>query len=305
MNKLIQKSMREVFGETMIDIAKKDPRVVVIVADISHGLFKKFREIFPERYFNIGICEPSIVNLAAGLRKVGLIPFVHTIAPFLIQRSYEQIKLDFGYQKLNINLISVGSSFDYSKLGCSHHCYEDVANLKHFKKSRIFIPGSSKELNKMLMKNYQKNNINYFRLSEYQNIISIHENGSIVEKGNDLTIVTLGHSLDITLKASKKLKKENIDVEIIYFNRINFSNMKNVKISVKKTKKMICVEELSNKGGLLEDCLKELSEVSFKYDHIAINDFIHKYGSYEELSYNSGFSDKNIYKIAKKLISKK
>ena len=60
-----------------------------------------------------------------------------------------------------------------------------------------------------------------------------------------------------------------------------------------------------NKGGLLEDCLKELSEVSFKYDHIAINDFIHKYGSYEELSYNSGFSDKNIYKIAKKLISKK
>ena len=98
----------------------------------------------------------SIVNLAAGLSKVGLIPFVHTIAPFLIQRSYEQIKLDFGYQKLNINLISVGSSFDYSKLGCSHHCYEDVGNLKHFKKSRIFIPGSSKELNKMLMKNYQK-----------------------------------------------------------------------------------------------------------------------------------------------------
>ena len=173
------------------------------------------------------------INLAAGLRKVGLIPFVHTIAPFLIQRSYEQIKLDFGYQKLNINLISVGSSFDYSKLGCSHHCYEDVANLKHFKKSRIFIPGSSKELNKMLMKKYQKNNINYFRLSEYQK--NFYSWKWIYCRKRNLTIVTLGHSLDITLKASKNLK-ENIDVEIIYFNQINLV-MKNVKISVKKTKK--------------------------------------------------------------------
>jgi len=144
----INKSMRKEFSDTLYELAKKDKNIVVIVADISHGLFEKFRKKFPKRYFNIGICEPSIVNLAAGLNKVGLIPFVHTIAPFLIQRSYEQIKLDFGYQKLNINLVSVGSSFDYSKLGCSHHCYEDVANLKHFKRSKIFIQGNSVDLGK-------------------------------------------------------------------------------------------------------------------------------------------------------------
>ena len=81
------------------------------------------------RYYNIGICEPSMVNLAAGFSKVGLNPVVHTIAPFLIERSYEQIKLDFGYQNLNGNFISVGNSYDYAGLGCTHHCPSDVAIL--------------------------------------------------------------------------------------------------------------------------------------------------------------------------------
>ena len=83
--------------------------------------------------------------MAAGLSKVGLNPVVHTIAPFLIERAYEQIKLDFGYQKLDVNLVSVGGSFDYSKLGCSHHCYNDVSILSHFKRCSIVIPGSENE----------------------------------------------------------------------------------------------------------------------------------------------------------------
>ncbi len=302
MSNFISKSMREVFSETMIEIAKKDERVIVIVADISHGLFKNFRKIFPSRYYNIGICEPSIVNLAAGLCKVGLIPFVHTIAPFLIQRSYEQIKLDFGYQNLNINLVSVGSSFDYSKLGCSHHCYEDVANLKHFKRSKIFIPGNSNELYKMILNNYQKKNINYFRLSEFQNKKPILKNGFVVKKGKDVTIVVLGHSLDLVLTASDKLEKDSINTEIIYFNQINNVDMKNLATSVKKTNKLICIEELSNKGGLFEDCLKELSEIKFRSDHLAITDFIHKYGTYKELASSAGFNVNNIVKKVKNLI---
>jgi transketolase len=89
---------------------------VVVVGDISHGILSKFRNENPDRYFNIGISEPGMVNVAAGLSASGLIPVIHTIAPFLIERSYEQIKLDFGYQNLPGNFVSVGSSFDYSKL---------------------------------------------------------------------------------------------------------------------------------------------------------------------------------------------
>ena len=74
----------------------------------------------------------AILETALWEEKSGLNPVVHTIAPFITERAYEQIKLDFGYQKQNINLISVGGSFDYSKLGCSHHCYTDVSLFSHF-----------------------------------------------------------------------------------------------------------------------------------------------------------------------------
>jgi len=141
------KKLRQEFADTMLEIGQIDPRLVVMVGDISHGILRPFAVKCPDRYYNIGICEPTIVNMAAGLSLTGLNPVVHTIAPFIIERAYEQIKLDFGYQQLGINLISVGGAFDYAKLGCSHHCYTDVSLMKHFKNSQVFVPGSAIEFN--------------------------------------------------------------------------------------------------------------------------------------------------------------
>ena len=102
------------------------------------------------------------MNMAAGMNKVGLTPVIHTIAPFLIERAYEQIKLDFGYQQLSANFVSVGGSFDYSQLGCSHHCYTDVSLMSHFSRANIFIPGSAEEFNQLFKEVYKNNEINYF-----------------------------------------------------------------------------------------------------------------------------------------------
>ena len=156
------KKLRQEFSDLMSEIGKKNKKLVVMVGDIIHGLLKSFAKKFSDRYYNIGICEPSMVNLAAGMSKLSLIPVVHTIAPFLVERSYEQIKLDFGYQKLGINLVSVGSSFDYSQLGCSHHTYTDVSLINHINNSIIIIPGSAIELNVLFNRVYKKKSINYF-----------------------------------------------------------------------------------------------------------------------------------------------
>jgi transketolase len=123
--------MRTTFSEIVTKIAKKDKRLVVLVGDISHGLFENLRKFAKDRYFNIGINEQSMINIAAGLSLQGFNPIVHTIAPFLIDRNFEQLKLDFSYQKQNINLVSIGGSFDYSKLGCTHHSYSDVSLIMH------------------------------------------------------------------------------------------------------------------------------------------------------------------------------
>ena len=298
--------MRKTFAQTLTKLAAKDDRVVVIVADISHGVFKDFAKKYPKRYFNIGICEPSIVNMAAGLSKVGLIPFVHTIAPFLIERSYEQIKLDFGYQNLPINLVSVGSTFDYSKLGCSHHCYSDVAIMKQLKRAKIFIPGTSSELSQKLMSNYDQNNINYYRISEQQNKKSINcTNPKKIKNGNDMTIVVLGTKLNLALETQSELKKKNINAELIYVNELSKDiSTKLIKKSLEKTKKLLCIEEISNRGGLLEECLKISNKISLKYEHIAVDDFIHQYGDYNELSSFAGFNTENSLKLSFKLMGK-
>ena len=304
-------NMRQTFANTVTDLAQQDQNIVVMVADISHGIFGEFREKIKNRYYNIGICEPAIVNMAAGLNKVGINPIVHTIAPFLIERSFEQIKLDFGYQNMNINLVSVGGSFDYSKLGCSHHSYEEVAILKHFARAQIFLPGSNVEFETLFKQHYKDNKINYFRITEYPHNHNIeidkikNKYSYKVRDGKDLTIVALGNQLKNSIKAADILNTENkIESDIIYFNAIRPFESEIFLRSIAKTKKFICIEELSKSGGLYEDCLKSSIEINEKINsaHLSISDFIHDYGSYDELSFSAGLSVENIILQARELI---
>lgn len=306
------KSIRAQFGETVLSLAEKDENLVVLVADISHGIFKDFRNKFPKRYYNIGICEPAIVNMAAGLNKVGINPVVHTIAPFLIERSFEQIKLDFAYQNLNVNLVSVGSSYDYSKLGYSHHCYQDAAILKHLDRSQIFFPGNSEEFNILFRQHYADNKINYFRITEFPHEEKIKLNlnekkySHKIIDGSDITIVVLGNQLKKVMNAAKHLKSCNIESEIIYYNCLKPFEEKIFLNSVSKTKKLLCVEEISQFGGLYEECLKCLNQnkITFESEHIAIKRIIHEYGTYDDLSQFSDVSEKSIINQSKKLLGK-
>ena len=79
-----QKKIRQEFADTMLEIGQKDSRLVVLLGDISHFIMKPFAEACPGRFYNVGICEPTIVSMAAGLSKMGLIPVVHTFAPFIL-----------------------------------------------------------------------------------------------------------------------------------------------------------------------------------------------------------------------------
>tara|TARA_B100001123_G_C15137429_1_gene958000 strand:- start:127 stop:1047 length:921 start_codon:yes stop_codon:yes gene_type:complete len=304
-------NIRKKFAETAFEIAKNDKKIVVTVADISHGLFKSFREKFPKRYYNIGICEQGMVNLAAGLAKSGLNPIVHTIAPFITERAYEQIKLDFGYQKEGINLVSIGGSFDYSKLGCTHHCYTDISLFSHFKNSIIIIPGSEEEFSILFKKVYKKKLIKYFKIPNKSHLIPIKKKeiklGKAVKltKGKDLTIAVTGTQLNNVMKVHKILESKGIQVEVIYFHTIKPFDHLTLKNSVRKTKKLITVEELSQHGGIYSESLKHIYQINnLKVRQIAINDFIRNYGSYENLCDVAGLNVSNIFKNCMNIIKK-
>lgn len=302
-------SLRKTFALTMLEIAENDDSLVVFVGDISHGVFKPFRDRFPNRYYNIGISEPGMVNVAAGLSAKGLTPVVHTIAPFLIERSYEQIKLDFAYQELGVNLVSVGGAFDYSKLGCSHHCYTDYSLMAQFENANIFFPGSNIEFELLFKSTYSNKQINYFRLTEFPHGIDF-EPGDIsagkgikVKEGSDLTIVTTGSALKRAIEAEKLLSALGHSIEIIYCHSLKPFDTKLIQESIKKTQKVITFEEISSQDGLFNLVNASISG-SFTYSikQLAINEFVRQYGTFNELCEASGLSTENLVNSSLKLL---
>jgi transketolase len=304
------KKIREEFADTMLEVGQADSRLVVMVGDISHGILQPFAKACSGRYFNVGICEPTIVNMAAGISKTGLIPVVHTIAPFMIERSYEQIKLDFGYQKLSVNLVSVGGAFDYSQLGCSHHCYADVSLMSHFARGTVTIPGSPREFNLLFKQLYANGLINYFRIPERPHGFEFADQdlrsgrGIRVREGRDVTLVATGTQLATAVTAAEQLSAAGIGAEVIYIHTVKPFDTELVRQSVEKTRRFVTIEELSAHDGLYNLCLRAtfgLNDLAAK--QLAIPDFIHGYGTYDELCAKLGFTPEGIGEAAKSLLS--
>ena len=134
--------MRRRFGKLINELAKKDNKIVLLVGDIGYGIFDDFREKFPDRFYNLGICEQSLIGAASGMALEGLKPWVYTITPFLIERPFEQIKLDIDQQKVNVNLVGFA---DYPELGPTHSESDGEKLMSLFKNIKSFFPKDSKE----------------------------------------------------------------------------------------------------------------------------------------------------------------
>ena len=293
----MSKKIRQQFADTMLEVGQKDPNLVVLLGDISHFIMQPFAKACPGRFYNIGICEPTIVSMAAGLAKVGFYPVVHTIAPFILERSFEQLKLDFCYQQMPGNLISVGSAFDYSNLGCTHHCYDDFTLMKSLPNTQIFYPASCNEFDILFKKSYNNSFLTLFRIPENQHGQEIDpgmiEVGKAIKisEGKDLTLVVLGPQLKNAVEARKILSKEGWDIEIIYVHTVLPLDITTIRESVKKTKKVLIVEEHNRFGGTGYDILNAVYDIeNVQLSSIAIDEFVHDYGSYEEICDRLGFS---------------
>ncbi|CAK0749109.1 Transket_pyr domain-containing protein [Gammaproteobacteria bacterium] len=211
--------MRKQFKQTVLDLAEHDDRITIILGDVSVYVFNDFRQRYPERFHNMGICENTLISVAAGLSSQGLIPFVHTIAPFLTERSYEQIKLDLCYNHFGGNIISCGASFDYAWDGATHHAYTDLAILRMLPGCEVLQPGTIKELNALLRSQYANGQPTYFRLSDHPHTIDTGEirfgKGMVLKHGSDVTVMTAGPLLGNVLEAVRDL-----NVNLVYFHTI-------------------------------------------------------------------------------------
>jgi len=129
--------MRRAFGEFIADLAGRDPNVVLLVGDIGYRIFDEYRARYPDRFYNMGICEQSLIGVSAGMALEGLKPWVYTITPFLIERPFEQIKLDINEQNANVKLVGYA---DYPSLGPTHSEINAKLLMSMFPNIKSFFP---------------------------------------------------------------------------------------------------------------------------------------------------------------------
>ena len=221
-----EKQVRQQFADTMLDVGQQDPSLVVMVGDISHGILQPFAKACPGRFYNIGILEPTMLSMGAGLARAGLYPVIHTIAPFLIERGFEQIKLDFCYHGLYGNIVTVGSAFDYAYLGCTHHCYGDFALLKTLERVEIAYPSTPVEFDTLFKQAYRNDSVTVYRVPGSQHGVEFQSSdlqfgkGIKVADGSDVTLIATGPQLKSAIGARELLAGRKCSAEVIYIHTI-------------------------------------------------------------------------------------
>lgn len=142
--------MRVQFGKTLVRLAEKDEKIVLLIGDVEQEM-TEFKKRWPERFFNLGLCEQTVISMAAGMALEGLRPIVYSITPFLIERPFEQIKIDIDEQNLPVMLIGYS---DYPTHGPTHRALNAKGLIALFKNIHGYFPSNSQETEKAMLDAY-------------------------------------------------------------------------------------------------------------------------------------------------------
>ncbi|MET7779983.1 transketolase C-terminal domain-containing protein [Streptomyces mirabilis] len=208
-------TMRDRFAPVMTRLLDEDPRVAVVLAEIGKDGFTEARRRHPDRVINVGIREQLLVGAGAGLALTGLRPVVHTFASFLVERPFEQVKLDLGHQDVGAVLVSAAASFDWPAGGFTHMSPGDVALLDTLDGWTVHVPGHPDEAEQLLRQAVAAGDDKvYVRLSVQSNAQGLAVDGArfrTVREGRAGVVVAVGPMLDAVLAAT-----EGLDVTVLY-----------------------------------------------------------------------------------------
>lgn len=207
-------TMRDRFGRVVTELLEEDRRLAVVLAEIGASSFTGAMRRHPDRVINVGIREQLLIGVASGLALAGLRPVAHSYAPFLVERPFEQVKLDLAHQGVAAVLVSVGASYDWPEGGRTHQAPEDVALLGTLPDWTIQVPGHPDEAEVLLRDAIAGEGNVYIRLSARANATPMPvepDRFHVVRRGSRATVIAVGPMLDRALEATADL-----DVTLIY-----------------------------------------------------------------------------------------
>ena len=285
-------SLRESYGKKIAELGEKHKEIVVLDADLSSSTkTQTFGKVFPDRFFNMGISEQSMVSTAAGMALSGKKPYVSTFAIFLT-RTYEQIRQSVCYNNIDVKFVVTHAGITVGEDGATHQMVEDVGLMCGLPNMKVIVPGDSVETDSVIEYLVEKTKTPYYvRLSrekfpvvndtDYQ---FVEGKNVILKDGTDLTIFCNGSMVGFSLEAAKKLKELAIDAAVINVSSMKPIDRENITAYAKKTGHVVTAEEHSIYNGLGSRVCEILSEdYPVRVERVGMRDTFGKSGKAWEL----------------------
>lgn len=279
--------MRKTFINTLIDLARKDKDIVLITPDMGFSVLEPFFDEFPERAINCGIAEQNAVSIASGLALMGKKPYVYTIIPFLVERAFEQVKLDVAYMNTNVKLVGIGAGFTYGAAGATHHAIEDISLMRTLPNMTVCCPGDNNEAEQIIRKTVNNDKPMYIRIGRHNrgifdnNMIEVGK-ASIIEEGKDIAVISTSNMLPDAYDYCQKLKSEGRKPYLISMHTIKPLDKECLLSLINKRVEIHTLEEHSIIGGLGSAVAEVIAESGkgIKFKRIGVPDeFSHYIGS--------------------------
>lgn len=296
--------MRNAFAKEVTELAKTDPRIVLLSGDIGNKLFDDFKKVDPERFFNCGVAEANMMGVGAGMALSGFRPIIYTITPFTTTRCFEQIRVDVCYHQAPVIIVGTGAGLSYAELGPTHHSLEDMAILRTLPGMCVLAPCDATELRYVLRAALKQNHPVYIRIGkkgepEIHSDLNDVQIGKVivVREGTDVALLSAGTVMPEVLKAAEMLKENHISVEVVSFHTIKPLDETYLASASQRFKLLVTIEEHGLIGGLggaiAEWCTRHAA--ACKLTSIGTPDeFMHEVGSQAYAREKFGLTAKNI-----------
>jgi transketolase len=262
--------MRKEISKSLLKLAQTNKEFVFLTGDLGFMAFEELEKELGERFVNMGISEQNMISVAASLAHDGLIPFVYSIAPFVVCRPFEQIRNEMGLHNKAVKIIANGGGYGYGIMGSTHHCLEDIALMRSVQNMKIFIPTFNDDVDEVIDLMVADKHPNYLRLNNSQPRTNEIENFKAfrqIRKGSSAVLIGMG---PVILNAVELNDAHKLDLDIWTIGIIPFGEFPEELIQkINQTEKVITIEEHYLAGGLSEMIAHQLlKNNSIKKDNI-------------------------------------
>ncbi|MCM8820096.1 MAG: transketolase family protein [Candidatus Omnitrophica bacterium] len=289
---------RDIYGKTLVELGKRDPKIVVLDADLSSSTRTVFfAKEFPDRFFNFGVAEQNMFAVAAGLASCDKVVFASTFAMFATARALDQIRNTICYNNFNVKIVATHSGITVGEDGASHQALEDINFIRAIPNIKIVVPADAWETKDAIISAYENNGPFYIRLGRAkvttlpQREKFVLGKGYVIKKGKDIAFVACGIMVYEALCASKILEEKGISATVANIHTLKPID-ENLLIELAKTHSLIITcEEHQVIGGLYSAVCEVLSnKFPTRIEKIGIEDKFGQSGKPEELMEFYGLS---------------